>query len=140
MVSGQFPPEKLQVGSGWGLDQRQGQFQSWGITRTRQLSPRKIALWLGLGFGLGLVLGLRVIFLGVIVLEPKTIHSLKKNPNKKSAERKWRNLSQQANFKISLVEYQCLPFRSSLLQMLFKTGAFNVTPYSQESTCVEVSF
>ena len=62
MLSGQFPPGKLPIGQGWGLDQGQGQFQGWEATR--QLPPRKIVLWLGLGFGLGLVLGLEVIFLG----------------------------------------------------------------------------
>ena len=139
MVSGQFLPGKLPIGQGWGLYQGQGQFQGWGTTR--QLPPRKIALWLRLGFGLGLVLGLGVIFLGGnCPRTPKKYIVLRKNPNKKSAERKWRNLSQQENFKILIVEYQCLPFRSSRSRMFFKTGAFNVTPYSQESTCAEVSF
>ena len=32
-------------------------------------------------------------------------------------------------------EYQCLPSRSSLLQMFFKTGAFNVTPFTGKHLC-----
>ena len=63
-------------------------------------------------------------------------------PNKKSAERKWRNLDFIAIAKLRnlLGKYQCLPFRSSRTQMFFKTAAFNVMPYSQGNTCVEVSF
>ena len=60
-----------------------------------QLPPSKTSLWLGLRCGLGLILGLGVIFLGVHC--PRTYknkYSLKKNPNKKSTGRKWRNLSQ----------------------------------------------
>ena len=50
------PRGKLPHGQGWSLGQGQGQFQGWGATR--QLHPRKIVPRLGLGFGLGLVLGL----------------------------------------------------------------------------------
>ena len=37
--------------------------------------------------------------------------------------------------RISVPPIQKPPFAD-----FFKTGAFNVTPYSQESTCVKVSF
>ena len=44
-------------------------------------------------------------------------------------------------FKISLVENQCLPFRSSRSQKFLKVGVLlKVTQYSQENTCVGVSF
>ena len=64
---------------------------SWGTTG--QMPPRKIALQLGIGFGLGLVLGLGVIFLGGNSHRTQKIYSLKKKPNKKLAERKWRNVT-----------------------------------------------
>ena len=50
------PRGKLPPGQGWDLSQGQVQFQGWGATR--QFSPREIAPWLVLGFGLELVLGL----------------------------------------------------------------------------------
>ena len=44
-----------------------------GLGATRQLPPRKVAPRLGLGFGLGLVLGLGAIFLWGNRLEPNLV-------------------------------------------------------------------
>ena len=53
----------------------------------------------------------------------KNLYPNKRTLIKKSTERKWRNFHYILiiNFKISLVENQCLPFRSRL-QMFFKVG------------------
>ena len=106
------PRGKLSSGQGQGLPQ--GQFCCWGTIFLGGNCPRT----------------------------QKNIQSKKRTLIKKSAERKWRNF----HF-ISIVKLQNLisrisvpPMRSSRSQMFFKTGAFNITPYSQENTCVEVSF
>ena len=56
MVSGQLYPEENCPQLGLGFRSKSGLVSGWGTTR--QLPQRKIAPWLGLGSGLGLVLGL----------------------------------------------------------------------------------
>ena len=68
-VSGQLSPEKNCPRLGLVFESRLGLVLELGATR--QLSPKKIAPpRSGLGFGLGLVLGLGRNFPGAIVLEP----------------------------------------------------------------------
>ena len=63
LVAGQFSPEENCPWSGLEFEWRLELVL--GLGATRHLPPRKFALWLGVGVGLGLVFGLGAIFLGV---------------------------------------------------------------------------
>ena len=93
MVSGQLPPRKIAHRLGLGFGSRSGLVLGLGDNQT--IDPKencptvRVRVWLRVSFGVG-----GNFPQGQLPQNLKKIYSLKKNPNKKSTERKWRNLSQ----------------------------------------------